>query len=64
MTLYIYTVDNNTLVARIAGTSNAVCERVAAERFGDQDEYGWTYTPAFGCADGILPGEDVEDIDA
>lgn len=64
MTLYIYATDNMTLVARINGETERACEKVASERFGDSDTYGWTYTPAFGTADGVQPGDDVEDIDA
>ena len=64
MTLYIYATDNMTLVARINGETERACEKVASECFGDSDTYGWTYTPAFGAAGGVQPGDDVEDIDA
>ena len=62
ITLYIYDADTMTLIARITGDDNSACERIATERFGDTDAYGWTYSPAFGCTDGLIPGDDVEDI--
>lgn len=63
-TLYIYNTEGNTLVARIEGSSNEVCEAVASEQYGDTDSFGWTYSPAFGFAGGIEPGENVVDIEA
>lgn len=63
-TLYIYSTETNKLIARIEGADNAVCEAVASEQYGDTDSFGWTYSPAFGFAGGIEPGEDVVDIEA
>ena len=63
-TLYIYTAEDNTLVARITGDSNAACETVAADAYGDTDMYGWTYSPAFGASDGLVDVGDVVDISA
>lgn len=63
-TLYIYNTEDNTLVARIDGSSNEACEAVASEQYGDTDSFGWTYSPAFGFAGGIEPGENVVDIEA
>lgn len=59
-TLYIYTAEDNTLVARISGASNLACEAHAAAHYGNTDMYGWTYSPAFGFADGIIDNEDAE----
>ena len=63
-TLYIYNAEDMTLVARIEGADNGACEAVASEQYGDTDSYGWTYSPAFGAADGVQPGENVVDIEA
>lgn len=63
-TLYIYTTENNTLVARIEGADNEACEAVASEQYGDTDSFGWTYSPAFGTHGGVEPGENVVDIEA
>lgn len=60
-TLYIYNTEDNTLVARIEGSSNEACEAVASEQYGDS--FGWTYSPAFGFG-GIDPGDNVVDIAA
>lgn len=64
ITLYCYSVDTNVLIARIEGDDNAACEAVASEHFGDTSSYGWTYSPAFGFSGGLIPGEDVQDIQA
>ncbi len=64
LTLYVYSTETNKLVARIEGDSNGACEAVAAQEYGDTDVFGWTYSPAFGTNDGILPGDDVVDLTA
>lgn len=64
MTLYIYTTEDNNLVARINGNDNGVCEAVATDRFGDTDTFGWTYSPAFGANDGLVDNGDAEEINA
>jgi hypothetical protein len=51
-TLYVYDVETNKLVAEINGDTNAECEDLASELYGD--EYGWTYTPAFGFSGGLI----------
>ncbi len=61
-TLFAYNPDTMECVARIEGSTNAVCEAVFADRFGD--DFGSTYSPAFGTVDGLVAGENVEDIDA
>lgn len=63
-TLYVYRTLDNTLVARITGQSNAACEAAASDNNYDADDFGWTYSPAFGTAGGITPGDNVRDIDA
>lgn len=50
--LYVYATDSNIVVMCIHGDSNAACERLAADLYGD--DYGWTYTPAFGANDGLI----------
>lgn len=62
MKLYVYSLSDNTHVAVIVGDSNTDCERVCAERFGD--DYGSTYSPAFGSAGGLTEDSDAELLDA
>ena len=64
LTLYVYSTETNKLVARIKGASNQACEAVATQEYGDTDVFGWTYSPAFGTNDGILPSDDVVDLTA
>lgn len=54
MTLYVYDADSMEVVAKIEGDSNAECEARAAAEYGDDDAYGWTYTPAFGAVGGLV----------
>ena len=63
-TLYVFSTEDNTLVARIEGETNEACENCASNNYGDTDTFGWTYSPAFGFAGGLLPGENVQDIEA
>ena len=60
--LYIYNSDTMSLIVKIVGESNAVCEHKAADLgYDDTDNYGWTYSPAFGFSDGLV-NADVEVI--
>ena len=58
MKFYIYD-DSNEVVAITIGTSNSECEDKASMYIGG-DEYGGTYTPAFGTADGLIENPDAE----
>jgi|688.fasta_scaffold01948_18 hypothetical protein len=62
-TLYIYSIETNEHVATITGSSNDDCEIVANERYGSND-YAWTYSPAFGSADGLRYIGDAVEIKA
>lgn len=63
MKLYISSNETNKVVAIVTGSSNEICEQIAESRYGSGD-YGWTYSPAFGFAGGLEPGENIEEIDA
>jgi hypothetical protein len=62
-TLYVYNIESNEHIATITGSSNASCEAVANERYGSND-YAWTYSPAFGLADGLRYIGDAVEINA
>ena len=61
MKLYIYSLENNIHCATVNGESNDACERKAEETYGSND-YGWTYSPAFGAADGIKENAEAGEI--
>ena len=61
MKLYVYDADSIVVVAVIEGESNAACEAVAEDRFGDE-QYLSTYSPAFGAVDGLEWSDDAEVI--
>ena len=63
ITLYVYDTDTREVVAEISGATYAACEQVVSERYGDTDYYEATYTPAFGCNDGLIARADCEQID-
>lgn len=50
--LYIYNQENE-VVAVVEGYSNKECEEKAADAGYTTDDYGWTYSPAFGTVDGL-----------
>lgn len=55
-TLYVYdseTDEPHPLVAVYEGVDNRQCEEAAELDWGT-DRYGWTYSPAFGAADGLV----------
>ena len=62
MKFYVYDTEDNTHIATITGDSNEACETAFEERFGD--EYGATYSPAFGSNDGLVENPDAEEIEA
>ena len=62
-TLYVYSAETNALAATITGDDNIACEAKAAADFGS-DDYGWTYSPAFGATDGIVSNDSAIDIAA
>ena len=53
MKLYVYEVDTLKIVAEIEGEDNYDCESKALDMYPDTDAYGWTYSPAIGCVDGL-----------
>lgn len=61
--LYVYSLDDNGHVATITGDGNLECEAKASEVYGGND-YGWTYSPAFGASGGLTEAEYAEEIDA
>jgi len=61
--LYVYSIETNEHIATITGSSNASCESVANEQYGSND-YGWTYSPAFGTGDGLRYIGDAVEIKA
>lgn len=64
-TLYIYNTENNEVVARIHGQNNQACEAKMAElNYGGSDDFGATYTPAFGSNDGLIDSDTAADYDA
>lgn len=63
VTLWVYDLENNEVIAEIDGADNKACEKVAADRWGDTDYFGWTYSPAFGVSDGLIQRGDRERIE-
>lgn len=63
MKLYVYSLEDNSHVATIAGADNAACEAKADEVYGSND-YGWTYSPAFGAEGGLEENGAAEEIAA
>jgi hypothetical protein len=54
MKLYVYDNETMEVMAIINGASNEECETKANEAgYSGGDEIGWTYSPAFGCVDGL-----------
>ena len=63
MKLYVYDLTDNTVVAIITGDTNELCETVANQEYGIND-YGWTYSPAFGATDGLTESSSAREITA
>jgi hypothetical protein len=54
MKLYVYNADTREVAIVIDGPTNAACEAMAESQNLDPDLYEWTYSPAFGFADGLI----------
>ncbi|WP_119298780.1 hypothetical protein [Vibrio cholerae] len=65
MKAYVYNTESKKVVAIISGETCEQCEAKTAEMgFMGMDEYGLTYTPAFGTVDGLIPCDDAEELQA
>ena len=54
MKMYIYEIDTLKIVAELEGETNQECESQWEEsEYTDTEIYATTYTPAFGCNDGL-----------
>ena len=54
MTLYVYDADTMTIVAEFEGKTNQECEaQFECSLYADDEIYGTTYSPAFGCVSGL-----------
>lgn len=62
-TLYVYSLEANQHVATITGTDNAAVEAKAEAEYGSND-FGWTYSPAFGATDGLVANDDAAELAA
>jgi protein-disulfide isomerase len=62
MKLYIYSLESNQHAATVTGETSEACERVAEETYGSND-FGWTYTPAFGFSDGLIENDEAKEIE-
>jgi hypothetical protein len=63
MKAYIYNVETKEVIAEIKGDDNKSIEAKFDEIGYDTDEYGLTYSPAFGTADGLITDGDFDVID-
>jgi hypothetical protein len=61
MKFYIYNSETLEVVAIAKGNTNQECEEKAALYLGT-DEYGATYTPAFGINEGLIENHNPEII--
>ena len=61
MTGYIYNLDTNEVYATLTSEDQGKIESAANMLCGD--EYGLTYTPAFGANDGLTMCEDTNEYD-
>ena len=57
MELYIYDLDTNEVVAIAVGETTEECEDKAAPYTND---YGTTYSPAFGFANGLIENDEAD----
>lgn len=53
MTLFIYSNDNAEVVEKVTGGTQQQQLDYADSNY-DAGDYGWTYSPAFGMADGLI----------
>jgi hypothetical protein len=63
MKAYIYNTETRNVVAEIKGDDNKSIEAKFDELNYDSDEFGLTYSPAFGADDGLITDGDFEVID-
>lgn len=62
MKAYIYNVETREVVAEIIGDNKSIEDKFDEIGY-DTDEYGLTYSPAFGTVDGLITDGDFEVID-
>jgi hypothetical protein len=62
MKAYVYNTETKIVAAEIRGDNEKSIEAKYSEWF-DTDEYGLTYSPAFGAYDGLRADGDFEVID-
>jgi hypothetical protein len=63
MKAYIYNIETKKVIAEIKGNDNKSIEAKFDEIGYATDEYGLTYSPAFGTVDGLITDGDFEVID-
>lgn len=63
MKAYIYNIETKEVVAEIKGDDNKLIIDKFDEIGYNTDEYGLTYSPAFGTIDGLITDGDFEVID-
>ena len=59
MTLYIYNSKTGVIAEKVTGGTQEQQMDYASEHY-DADEFGWTYSPAFGMADGLIDDGEAE----
>lgn len=57
--LYVYDLDTKEVIATAEGQTNDECEEKAWQYAND---YGMTYSPAFGTADGLIEIDDCLEL--
>jgi hypothetical protein len=63
MELYVFDPATLEHVATITGQDNEACEAKAGKLYSP-DDYGWTYSPAFGFVGGLAENPDALEINA
>ena len=53
MTLFIYSNESAEVIEKVTGGTQAQQMGYASEHY-DADDYGWTYSPAFGMSVGLI----------
>lgn len=59
MTLYIYDSKTAIIVEKVTGGTQEEQMDYASEHY-DAGDYGWTYSPAWGMADGLIDNGDAK----
>ncbi len=59
MTLYIYSNDTAEVVEKVTGGTQQD-QMVYADSSYDSADYGWTYSPAWNMADGLIDNGDAK----